>query len=155
VWVGTYATEGVTPAIAAYVLAKITPATIAAELARPGRRAWVATHEGDGAEGLLGFVDLQPGATTPALGALRQAEVLHLYVHERHAGRGVGSRLLATATEHAFAHGCEAVWLSVWALNDRALRFYRSHGWEPRGDTTFRLGDVDHVNRVYALRRPG
>jgi ribosomal protein S18 acetylase RimI-like enzyme len=149
VWVVTYATEGVTPAIAE-VLAKITPAKIAADLAHPGRRAWVATE----GEGLLGFADLQPEQSTPCVGAIRQAEVLHLYVHERHARRGVGTRLLEACTEHAFAHGSEAVWLSVWERNDRAIRFYEALGWTRCGDTTFRLGDVDHANRIYALRRP-
>jgi diamine N-acetyltransferase len=150
VWVGTYATDGVTPAIAEYVLDKITPARIAAELGRAGRKAWVA-EEG---EGLVGFADTQPDQATPSLGSMRQAEVLHLYVNERHTRRGLGTRLLETCAQHAFADGCDAVWLSVWARNDRALRFYEARGWEWCGDTAFRLGGTDHANRIYALRRP-
>ena len=149
VWVLTYATEGVTPAIAAYVRDEFTPTRIATELARPGRRAWVAT---DG-EGIVGFADLEPDRTTASLGSVRQAEVLHLYVHERHVRRGIGSRLLATCCAAAFELGC-AVWLSVWERNERAIRFYEALGWERCGDTAFRLGGVAHANRVYAFRKP-
>jgi diamine N-acetyltransferase len=150
VWIDTYATDGVTPAIAQHVLGTITAAKISAELARPGRLAWVAT-QGDG---VLGFADLQPDQVAPCLGPVRQAEILHLYVNERHLRRGIGSALLRTCCDVAFALGCAAVWLSVWAENDRALRFYESHGWEWSGDTTFRLGPVEHANRIYVLRGP-
>lgn len=148
VWVGTYATEGVTAEIAAYVLAEFTPERVAAGLGHAGRHAWIA-EEG---EGVLGYVDVQLNQTTVRVDAARQAEVLHLYVHERHTGRGTGTRLLEAATEHAFAHGCEAVWLSVWERNERALHFYARRGWDSRGLMTFRLGDSDHANHVYALR---
>jgi ornithine cyclodeaminase/alanine dehydrogenase len=149
VWVGTYATEGVTSTIAEYVLGEFTPERIERQLGHPGRHAWIAE---DGA-GVVGYADLQLDQATPELGSVRQAEVLHVYVHERHTRRGVGSRLLRACCDHAFDAGCEAVWLTVWSENARAHRFYENSGWDWCGDTEFRLGGVAHANRVYALRR--
>jgi alanine dehydrogenase len=150
VWVDTYATEGVTPTIAEYVLGEFTPERIGAQLGHAGRRAWIAEENA----GVVGYADLQLDRATPELGSVRQAEILHVYVHERHTRRGLGSRLLQTCCDHAFEAGCEAVWLTVWSENARAHRFYEDSGWEWFGDTEFRLGDVAHANRIYALRRP-
>lgn len=149
VWIGTYATEGVTPAIAAYVQEEFTPERVASDLRHPGRHTWIA-EEG---AGVIGYADLQLDRAWFESG--RQGEVLHLYVNERHRARGVGSRLLQTCSDFAFGLGCDAVWLSVWEKNNPALDFYENRGWDYCGFRTFRLGGVDHANRVYALRRGG
>ena len=50
-----------------------------------------------------------------------------LYVHPRHHGTGVGSRLLAAIEE--LVEGSE-LWLEVVDGNDAAVAFYRSRGFE-------------------------
>jgi ribosomal protein S18 acetylase RimI-like enzyme len=151
VWIDTYATEGVTSVIAGYVLGEFTPERVRARLDHPGRRTWVAEEDA----GIVGYADLQLDRATPELGPVRQAEVEHVYVCERHVRKGLGSRLLRLCCDHAFGAGCEAVWLTVWSENVRARRFYEAAGWEGIGDTQFRLGDRAHSNRIYALRRSG
>ncbi|HEX9416941.1 MAG TPA: GNAT family N-acetyltransferase [Gaiellaceae bacterium] len=70
-------------------------------------------------EEIVGFAVLRPAELD---GPLRRAS---------HWGRGVGSLLLADATERLSDYDELTLW--VLAKNDRARRFYERHGWAPDG----------------------
>lgn len=55
-----------------------------------------------------------------------------LFADLRHAGRGVGSALLRTATDCALAEGGAPV-LDVVAEHEAPRRLYRKHGWKDVG----------------------
>lgn len=62
---------------------------------------------------------------------LRPAEIDALYVSPTHWGRGVGSLLLADATQRLSDYDELTLW--VLAKNASARRFYERHGWSPDG----------------------
>lgn len=70
-----------------------------------------------------------------------------LWVPDALRGRGVGSRLLRTAEEHALARGCRGAYLET--LEYQARPFYERHGYELYGV----LEDYPPGFRRYHLRK--
>lgn len=151
VFVATYATQGVTPALAREALANYSPLFFAGRLCSPGVSLLLAEYAGC----LVGFAEVDHGSACPvALASRPAAELARLYVHPPFQGRGVGRALLAGAQQRAAAAGAASLWLSAWVGNLRALAFYAAHGYQD-------IGAVDHVfegrsfeNRVLARRLP-
>ena len=69
-----------------------------------------------------------------------------LFADQRHAGRGIGSALLRTATDFAREDGCAPV-LDVVAHHVAPLNLYRRRGWQEIGRyrTEWLPEDVDPV----------
>ena len=143
VWLHTYATEGVSPVIADYVLEELQPAKFVTLLADPSVTVVVAEH----ADNLVGFATLRRNVQCPA-DALTVAELKTLYVQAHFMGRGVGSSLLRHAQALAWAQSGSALWLSVNAKNQRAINFYTAHSYQQVGLQMFMLGGVGHENYV-------
>ena len=78
--------------------------------------------------GVLGFARTGPEPDDPATGRL-----FAFYLHPDAWGRGVGSRLHAGALDRLRSAGFTGARLWVLEGNERAVRFYRRHGWEPTG----------------------
>ena len=58
--------------------------------------------------------------------------IIHnIYVRAGDRGRGIGSELLAAVEATLQTSGVDVVSLQAMAPNDRAVRFYRRHGYEP------------------------
>lgn len=148
VFLDTYATEGIREAIACEVLEHCSTTAMAARLADADRHFIVAESDGH----LLGFVELQFGAAPAALAPAPAAEVVRLYVLERFAGRGLGTRLLAQAEVLAAAGGAARVWLTAWVGNARALAFYPRRGYRDEGSTFYEFGGERFENRLFARK---
>lgn len=91
---------------------------------------------------VVGWCDLRPRTAA----ALRHSAVLGMGVVQAHRGRGVGSRLLATALEAAYARGWRRTELVVRSDNAPAIALYRHFGFEVEGHCRqyLRLDGVDH-----------
>ncbi len=150
VWITTYCTAGIPADYAAYVLAEFTAPAIAAAIAKPDAVFWVA----ESTEGIVGFADLRLGARSEHLSAAQQAEVARLYVLDRFARQGIGRTLLAHCRTTAADHGATALWLSMYAGNDRARAFYLAQGWTKVGTLAFNLAGKSYPNDVFALNLP-
>lgn len=146
VFLDTYATDGIRPAIAAEVLRSFSTLAIEAALAHPSIRVWVAEANGH----LLGFAQVRIDATQTLVTTARPAELDRLYVQERFTGAGLGGRLLRTAEEGASNLGACALWLTPWVHNKRALAFCAKHGYANLGATWFEMDGERHQNRVLA-----
>lgn len=144
VWLDTYATAGIRPALAHHALEAFTPERCLAWLTAgdtPMLLAWRDHH-------LLGYARLDLAATCPVTG-VAGAELATLYVQRHAAGQGVGSALLAQAGELAAAlTGSQRLWLTVYAGNAAARAFYARRGWREVGETSFVFGSERHANRV-------
>jgi FAD/FMN-containing dehydrogenase len=60
-------------------------------------------------------------------------ELEQVYVAPEHRGTGAGAFLLAAAEETVRLAGHHRAWLAVVASNERARRFYATHGWVDEG----------------------
>ena len=121
VFLDTYATQGVRPAVAREVRRYLSEEAFAASLSNPGCGVLVAEL----ADHLLGFAQLTHGQTHTLLPPdTRAAELNRLYVQRPLLGKGIGKELLARAETLAAGEGAEILWLSAWTGNAHALRFY-------------------------------
>jgi len=148
VFLDTYATQGIRPALAREVLGAFSTDACAAWLADPRMQVQVAEYDGH----LVGFSQLTLGATHELAPPGTQAELFRLYVQEPFTGRGVGTALLRAAERLAGDAGATILWLTPWVHNRRALAFYARRGYRDHGLTWFRFEGESHENRVLAKR---
>ena len=87
-----------------------------------GRTVFLVARGADGA--LLDCGAIRPLAQA---GAAPVAELKRMFA--RDGTRGVGAALLIALEREALAMGYRALWLETRRVNDRALRFYRRHGY--------------------------
>jgi ribosomal protein S18 acetylase RimI-like enzyme len=120
----------------AFYAATYTQAIQAAELADP--EGWYCVAEVDG-EG-IGFARLRRGETPTCITGPAPIELQRIYVLRAWHGLKAGPALLARCLEEARARGARTLWLGVWERNDRALAFYRRHGFAVAGDHRFSVG---------------
>ncbi|MEO5732312.1 MAG: GNAT family N-acetyltransferase [Rubrivivax sp.] len=151
VFLDTYATNGIRPAIARDVLAAYSEAAFLDHLDDPSGRIVVAERSGH----LVGFAQLAWRAVCDLAPAGVQAELLRLYVQEPFTGTGIGTRLLAAAEALARDGGATVLWLTPWVQNHRAIAFYQRRGYQDHGLTWFHAEGESHENRVYARRLTG
>ena len=153
VWLQTYADRGVRPAFVDYLQTTFDPAAHEAWLGEEGR-CWLVEEGGH----LQGFLRVRLGSPCPCplptdpardTGATEtvDAEICQLYVAPPLARSGLGRRLLAHAREQLASR---ALWLSVWALNERAIAFYEAQRGRRLGETWFELEQQRHPNWIYA-----
>ena len=148
VFLDTYATQGIRPALALEVLEQHSVAVYEALLADAGVTILVAECAGH----LVGFSQVRDGEGHAQVPAAAASELRRLYVQERFTGRGLGRDLLRQAEKAAAARGAEMLWLTAWEGNARALQFYPRCGYEDLGSTVYSFGGVDYPNRLFGKR---
>ena len=148
VFLDTYATQGIRPAVANEALAKHSVAVYEALLADAGVTILVAECAGH----LIGFSQVEDGEGDPQVPTAAASELRRLYVQERFTGRGLGRDLLRQAEKAAAARGAEMLWLSAWEGNVRALQFYPRCGYEDLGGTVYTIEGEDFPNRLFGKR---
>ncbi len=148
VFLDTYATDGIRPALAAEVLQAFSTEAITTLLARADTHVLVAEEAGH----LVGFAQVTLGKAQACVASSAPAELDRLYVQEPCTGRGLGRALLHAAETCAAHAGAADLWLTPWVHNLRALRFYAKCGYADCGAAWFHMHGEQHENRV--LSRP-
>jgi ribosomal protein S18 acetylase RimI-like enzyme len=149
VFLDTYATEGIRPALAREVRELFSEETFAARLADPRHVlmvAEVAAHH-------VGFAHLVHGQAHELLppGA-RAAEVSRLYVHRPFLRNGIGKELLVRTEALAAAAGADLLWLTVWTENAPALRFYKAQGYRDVGGSVYIFEGDRYATRIFVKK---
>jgi diamine N-acetyltransferase len=88
---------------------------------------------------LIGYIKLVLTGNT-YIPEQKAIEISRFYVAGTFQGSGVGKQLMVAAENYAVAHGCTAMWLSVWQKNPKSIRIYERLGFVIVGTTTFTLG---------------
>jgi ribosomal protein S18 acetylase RimI-like enzyme len=149
VWLHTYATDGISPLIADYVLAEFTAGKIGALLDDPDVALLVAEIGGN----LVGFVLIRFGSESRQ--AKTSVEIERIYVQEHFHRRGIGTALMQGAQEESERRtGSRRVWLMVYIHNVDAIAFYLRHGFVRAGVGYFELGDERHENHLLVSEEP-
>lgn len=146
VFLDTYATKGIRPALAREVLSSYSQASFNEAAANPQTRVVVAEHD----DHMVGFAQITLAARHELAPYGVQAELLRLYVQEPFTGRKVGTKLLTSAENLAAAAGATVLWLTPWVHNYRALAFYSRRGYGDFGLTLFNFEGESHENRLFA-----
>lgn len=151
VFLHTYATEGVSDELSAYVLDAFAPSAFERAVSDPSS-AILIEEAGDA---LIAFSELAFGAACPADHSV-STEVTRLYVQEHFSRKGVGTRLLEACRRLAHDRvGDTALWLSVYAGNSDAIGFYARQGFRRAGELWFELDTVAHLNFVLVQGQAG
>jgi ribosomal protein S18 acetylase RimI-like enzyme len=135
VWIDTYAPEGVDKVVASYILDEFTRAKLTEKILN--RHVYIVEIDGKAA----GYAVLSSDGDS--------VEMENLYILPRFQTRGFGTRLVEYISDRH-----RHIWLSCWAKNERALRFYTSKGFRQTGQTTFELGGQSHLNYILELSTP-
>jgi len=146
VFLDTYATQGIRPALAREVLSAFSTAAFAELFGDANTRVEVAEYAGH----LVGFSQTSLRAAHELAPPGVQAELCRLYVQEPFTGRAVGTALLRSAEDLASRSGADVLWLTPWVHNQRARAFYARRGYRDHGATVFRFEGEAHENRVVA-----
>ncbi|MFN3131964.1 N-acetyltransferase family protein [Roseibium sp.] len=144
VWLDTYAPSGITRPFADHVLSAYSVEALAQELESPDRIFLVCEHSGF----LLAYAKLSLSPEIPP-GATGTAELETLYVRHHHKRQGIGAALFHRSMETLSAHGHERVFLTVFAHNQSALKFYDALGLEREGRFIFHFEDQSAPNIIF------
>lgn len=82
------------------------------------------------------------------VGDRRLLEVRQIYVHPDLHGSGLADELLELAAQRAGELGLEGLWLGTSKVNQRAIGFYRRHGFEARAERVFLVHEVPNEDWV-------
>lgn len=116
------------------------------ELADPAITYLVAELDGR----LAGYSMVRDGEAPSCVTGELPVEVRRFYVvHEFH-GSGIAQALMDASANDARRRGGRTLWLSVWSLNPRAIRFYHKCRFQDVGAQTFLLGDDPQQDLVLA-----
>ena len=146
VFLETYATSGIRMALVREAEAHYSIATFTGRLRLPQVRTVLAERDGH----LIAFAEIALGARHPLVPQGDTAELTRLYVLSPFLRRGIGRRLLQHAEALASAEGASTLWLTAWVGNARALSFYASQGYEPRGSTAYTFEGEVFENTLFA-----
>lgn len=132
--------------LAAHLRKAFGPGVQARELADPAYRYLIAEVNG----GVAGYALVHAGHAPPCVTGPSPIEVLRFYVVAEFHGVGVAQSLMDACAAEARQRGGRTLWLGVWSLNPRAIRFYQKCGFQDVGAQTFMLGDDPQQDRVLA-----
>lgn len=143
VFLSTYAADGVRADLTREALTVCSVARFAAALADPHQRLVLIESR----DHLLAFsqLSLTPSAARP--GAPAGYELIRLYVHPAFQRQSLGRRLLADV-EAQCRTNAQALWLTAWSGNRRALDFYRVLGFRDIGAKPYVFESQTYENRI-------
>ena len=119
-----------------YIEANFSYNQLEEEVSQKNSTFWLA-FDGDIA---AGYVKFKTGHNPKELQDCRALEIERLYAIKKYVGRNIGKQLMLHSLEFAKQNAFDTVWLGVWEHNERALAFYKKHGFEKFGSHIFMLG---------------
>lgn len=100
------------------------------------------------ADQMVGYSKCVATTPPPCVTPPQTIELVNLYVHPAHQGRGIGRALLHQAVQQAHTSGFTTMWLCVWQENHTALTFYQRLGFTTVGQTEILVDGVVFIDWV-------
>jgi len=117
------------------------------EIGDPNYGTLVADHDGD----LIAFAQVRLHSPKKLVAAERPAELHRLYVLEEWRGQGTAHEIMSVLFGAPALNEADALWLSVWEHNPRAIAFYRKYGFKVVGDHVFQVGSDPQRDLVMSV----
>ena len=119
-----------------YVAVAFTPEKMLSELVNPGSEFYFAAIDGN----IAGYIKLNVNDAQNEFKGENGIEVERIYVSGEYHGKHIGKQLLNFAVGRCIEMQKDFIWLGVWEHNEKAIGFYRAHGFEFCGNHDFMLG---------------
>jgi len=111
----------------------------------------VVDHDGE----LVAFAQVRLHSPKRIVRAEHPAELHRLYVLANWHGQGIAHEIMSAVLAAPALKGADALWLSVWEHNPRAIAFYRKYGFNVVGDHVFQVGADPQRDLVMAVEIGG
>jgi len=121
----------------AYVAIAFAPERMLSELTNPDSEFYFALIQDD----IAGYIKLNFKDAQNEFKEENGLEVERIYVSGEYHGRHIGRQLLNFAVARGVELQKDFIWLGVWEHNQKAIGFYRAHGFEVCGSHDFMLGE--------------
>ena len=73
--------------------------------------------------------------------SLKMAELERVYLKKEYQGKGLAAELMAYIEDCVRQTNAHYLWLGVWSLNPKAIRYYEKCGFNTLGEHIFQIGD--------------
>lgn len=132
--------------IAAYIQEKYTEPVVHAELEDERNIFHILYQDQE----VAGYSKIIPDAAHPAIIQAHVTKLERLYLLRPFYGKNLGVTLFNHNLEWSKSHGQSGMWLNVWTQNERAVGFYRKHGFKIIGNYDFPI-TATHANPNYHM----
>ncbi len=92
----------------------------------------------------VGFAKLKFNEHSSHLNLSNTCQVEKIYVLNDFTSKKIGHTLLNAIMTEATNRKCEAVWLSTYIKNVKAINFYKKNGYEQIGSDDFVVNDINY-----------
>jgi diamine N-acetyltransferase len=120
---------------------------LASELNNPNSLFYFAKVENE----VIGYLKLNFDTSQTERFHDQSMEIERIYVKKMYHGKNVGTKLLDKALKIANEKKIATVWLGVWENNERAIHFYKKHGFEVFSQHIFKLGNDEQIDLLMRL----
>lgn len=143
VYIHNYALEGIPANFSRYIIEQFAIPKIEQKIRNHPTSIFVATYKGNP----VGVAEVGYNKPCP-VGDLVAVELHKLYVLERFTALGVGRQLLHNVEQQLKKEGYTQLWLWVYAINSRAVQFYKRQQYEYLGNAFLELEGIQYDNEV-------
>jgi len=101
---------------------------------------------------VIGYLKINTGPSQTELVNNTSLEIERIYVIKEFHGKHIGNLLLEKAIKIAKDLSLEYIWLGVWEKNERAVSFYKKHGFVEFDKHLFKLGNDEQTDLMMKLK---
>lgn len=142
----TYGEDGVTKEYANYVHTRFSVEYLANAIHTNPNSILIATYKGN----IVAAAEIKFNSECSVSGT-KAPELSKLYVLEWFCSKGIGYNLLKEVEETVAAKGQKKIWLWVYTLNPRAIKFYERQGYRIIGSAIYQMEENAYIN--YAMEK--
>jgi GNAT superfamily N-acetyltransferase len=102
----------------------------------------------------IGYIKLKYNAGIEFIHADEALEIERFYLTKDYYGKGIALQMMEHCVDIAMRLHKKIVWLGVWELNPRAMRFYEKMNFKPCGRKVFLMVDEEQWDVLMKLDLP-
>lgn len=99
----------------------------------------------------VAYAKLNANEKVNSLEGKKIVQIQRIYARKKALGTGIGAQLMQKCIDESLSKGIEAIWLTVWQQNLRAVEFYKKWGFEIIGEKKFMVGTKLYNDHVMSL----
>ncbi len=100
---------------------------------------------------LAGYLKVNESPAQTDIHDAASLQIERLFITKDCQGLGLGSCLINRAMAMAWTRKKRYIWLGVWEKNDKAISFYKKHGFYRIGEHSFFVGNEEQTD--YIMRK--